>query len=145
MVELLYKDEVYAIIGAAMEVYNHPGPGFLESVYQEALEIELYDRAVPYCSQAELPISYKGRQLKKYFIADFVVFEKVVVEIKALNCLTSDHESQLINQLKATGLQVGVLVNFGYPHKLEWKRMIWTPKKIMNTDKSGYIRQIRED
>lgn len=145
MAELLYKDEVYAIIGAAMEVYNHLGPGFLEAVYQESLEIEFSERHLPFISQPELAVFYKNRQLRKYYVADFIVYEKIVVETKALSCLISDHESQLINQLKATGLQVGVLVNFGYPHKLEWKRMIWTPKKIMNTDKSGYIRQIRED
>lgn len=128
MAELLYKDEVYAAIDAAMDVCNHLGPGFLESVYQEALEIELFDRAVPFCSQVELPISYKGCGLKKYFIADFVVFEKVVVEIKALSCLTSEHEAQLLNQLKATDLPVGLLINFGNPNRLEWKRMIYTPK-----------------
>ncbi len=123
---LIYKDEVYALVGAAMEVYNTLGPGFLEPVYQEALEIELAERRIPFKSQQELRISYKGRRLRKTYIADFVVYDKIIVEIKALNRLTSREEAQLLNYLKATGMQVGVLINFGSANRLEWKRMVLT-------------------
>jgi GxxExxY protein len=122
--ELLYKDEVYAIVGAAMEVYNTLGPGFLEAVYQEAFEIELTERDIPFESQQELLILYKGRQLRKTYLADIVAFGKIIVELKALDCLTSREEAQLLNYLKATGLELGVLINFGAAGKLEWKRMI---------------------
>jgi len=128
VVKLLYKDEVYALVGAAMEVYNVLGPGFLEPVYQEALGIEFTERRVPSEPQKELRISYKGRYLKKTYIADFVVFGKIIVEIKALNHLTSREEAQLLNYLKATGMQVGVLINFGSAGGLEWKRMVLTQK-----------------
>ncbi|RMF32695.1 MAG: GxxExxY protein [Chloroflexi bacterium] len=123
---LIYKDEVYALVGAAMEVYNTLGPGFLEPVYQEALEIELAERHIPFKPQQELRIAYKGRYLRKTYVADFVVFDKIIVEIKALNRLTSREEAQLLNYLKATGMQVGVLINFGAANRLEWKRMVLT-------------------
>lgn len=128
MTELLYKEEVYVIVGAAMEVYNELGCGFLEPVYQEALEIELPLRGIPFEPQKELPISYKGRRLQKTYVADFIAFEKVIVEIKALDRLTSREESQLLNYLKATNLQVGMLINFGAANGLEWKRMVKTLK-----------------
>ena len=102
MAELIYKDEVYKIVGAAMEVYNQLGSGFLEAVYQEALEIEFNNRDIPYQSQAEISINYKGYKLKKFYIADFLVFDKIVVEIKAVNRLVSENESQLLNQLKGS-------------------------------------------
>jgi GxxExxY protein len=126
MTDLIYKEEVYQIVGAGMEVYNQLGPGFLEAVYQEAVEIEFDCRNIPYRSQPEIPIRYKDRILKKFYVADFLVFDKVVVEIKALDRLIGDHDAQLLNQLKGTGLAVGVLLNFGYPGKLEWKRMVYT-------------------
>lgn len=126
MADLILKDEVYAIVGAALEVYNTLGPGFFEAVYQEALEIELAERSIPVESQKELCIVYKGRRLKKFYVADFVGYGKVIVEIKALNELTSHDEAQVLNYLKATGLEVGVLINFGAPEKLEWKRKVKT-------------------
>ncbi len=128
MVELIAKDEVYAIVGAAMEVYNVLGPGFLEPVYQEALGIEFTDRGTPFEPQKELLIRYKGHCLKKSYIADFVVFGKIIVEIKAIDRLTSHDEAQLLNYLKATGMEVGVLINFGSADKLEWKRRVLTKR-----------------
>lgn len=123
--DLILKDEVYAIIGAAMEVSNELGAGFLEAVYQEALELELAMRRVPYKAQYPLQISYKGHVLTKEYIPDFICFDQVVVEIKALKQLTTLEEAQLLNYLKASGKTVGVLINFGSP-KLEWKRMVFT-------------------
>jgi len=125
---LLYKEEVYKIVGAAMEVYNTLGSGFLEGVYQEALEIEAIRRVIPIKAQQEIPILYKGRRLKKFYIADFVAYGKIVVEIKAISKLGRNEEAQLINYLKATRMEVGVLINFGSSPDLEWKRMVLTKK-----------------
>lgn len=125
MTELLLKEEVYRIVGAAMEVHRDKGHGFSEPVYQECLEFELSDRAIPALPQVEMPIVYKGRKLKKHYVADFLVFGKVIVELKALEKLTSPEEAQVINYLKASGLEVAVLINFGAP-SLEWKRIVLT-------------------
>ena len=129
MSELILKQECYIIVGAAMEVYNNLGSGFLEAVYQEALEIELASRSIHFLSQHELCIVYKGKMLKKTYVTDFLVFDQLIVEIKALNQLTSREEAQLLNYLKATGLSVGLLINFGHAEKLEWKRRVWTQKR----------------
>lgn len=124
MVELLYKEEVYAIVGAAMEVYNELGNGFLEAVCQEALAIEMKARDIPFTQQQELRIFYKNQLLRQKYIADFVAFEKIIIEIKAIKQLGPNEEAQLLNYLKATGLRLGLLINFGHPGRLEWKRMI---------------------
>ena len=124
MTELLLKDEVYAIIGAAMEVHTVLGPGFLEAVYHEAMEIEQQERNVPFESRKKLRISYKGHLLEKEYEADMVCYGQIVVELKALDRLTSREEAQLLNYLKATGLRVGLLINFGSTGKLEWKRFV---------------------
>jgi GxxExxY protein len=121
--ELLYKEEVYEIVGAAMEVHRQLGCGFLEPVYQEAIEIELMNHGIPFIAQKDLLILYKNKPLKKSYIADLVIYESIIVEIKAISHLTSIDEAQLLNYLKATGLRVGVLINFG-SNSLEWKRMI---------------------
>jgi GxxExxY protein len=113
-----------------MEVYNTLGPGFLEGVYQEALEVELTARRIAFERQKEIAIAYKGQQLKKTYIADFLAFERVIVEIKALNHLSSREEAQLLNYLTATGSPVGLLINFGSEGKLEWKRMARTEKRF---------------
>ena len=132
MSKLLCKNEVYAVVGAAIEAYNELGAGFLEPVYQEALEIELAERRVLFEAQKELQIRYKGRLLKKTYQADVIAFGKVIVELKALDQLTSREESQVLNYLKATGLEVGLLINFGAEGKLEWKRFVMTRKQSTN-------------
>jgi GxxExxY protein len=130
MGEVLYRDEVYAIVGAAMEVYNHLGAGFLEPIYQEALGIEFIERLVPSKAQHEINIIYKGKPLKKTYATDFLCFDKIIVEIKALDKLSSREEAQLINYLKATDMKVGVLINFGTVPSLEWRRLIFTQDHV---------------
>jgi GxxExxY protein len=124
MQELLYKDEVFRIIGAAIEVHKELGSGFLEAVYQEAFEYELAFRGLPFVSQQSLKIEYKGHVLNKEYVADLVCFDSIIVELKALQRLSGNEESQLLNYLKATGMKVGLLVNFGSSGKLEWKRLV---------------------
>jgi len=124
MAELLLKEEVYAIVGAAMEIHSNLGAGFLEAAYQEALEIEFAARRIPFDRQKQLHIVYKGHQLKCDYVADFVCFGQIIVEIKALDRLTTREEAQLLNYMKATGARVGLLLNFGSYHELQWKRMV---------------------
>jgi GxxExxY protein len=118
------KQEVYGIVGAAIEVHRELGPGFLEAVYQEALEIELGLQSIPFEPGKRLPIQYKGRQLTKEYIADLVCLNQIIVELKALDRLSGREEAQVLNYLKATGLRVGILINFGSIGRLEWKRYI---------------------
>lgn len=124
MAALLYKDEVYKIVGAAMSVYNELGPGFLEAVYHEALEVELSHRGVPFQSRVPLLITYKGQVLRKQYEADIIAYGQLVVELKALVRLTDREQAQMLNYLKATGHRVGVLINFGSHPNLEWKRLV---------------------
>jgi GxxExxY protein len=124
MTELLLKEEVFAIIGAAIEVHRELGPGFLEAVYQEAMELELTDRGIPFLAQQPLTIRFKNHILKKKYEPDLLCYDQVIVELKALDHLSGSEESQILNYLKATGLRVGLLVNFGGVGKLEWKRYI---------------------
>lgn len=124
MTELLLKDEVYRVIGCAFEVYNDLGCGFLEPIYQEALELELAGQGIPFEAQKRLQILYKGRPLQKDYIADLIVIGQMMVELKAEERLRPRDEAQLINYLKATRLRVGLLVNFGAHPKLEWKRLV---------------------
>jgi GxxExxY protein len=133
MAELIFKEEVYAIVGAAMEVHRENGFGFSEPVYQECLEIELASRNIPFVPQKEMPIFYKGKQIKKTYIADFIAYGKIIVELKALDKLTSREEAQVINYLKVSKLEVGVLINFGAA-SLEWKRIVLTNRAIESID-----------
>ena len=124
MAELILKDEVYAIVGAAIEVYNQLGSGFLESVYQEALEVEFTARGIPFRSQIPIRVRYKGRELRRPFIADFVCYGSVIVELKAIRQTTDVDEAQVLNYLRATDFRLGLLINFGDPGRLDWTRVI---------------------
>ena len=121
---LLYSDETYAVIGAAMEVCYRLGCGFAEPVYQEALGLEFGLRGIPFVAQTKLRLKYKDFVLKKFYRADFVCFDRVIVEIKAESSLISIDWAQVMNYLKASGYRVGLLFNFGSAPTLEKKRII---------------------
>jgi len=121
--DLIMKDEVYLIVGAAIEVHKELGCGFLEPIYQEAMQIELSERSIPFEPQKRLLVSYKGNVLNKEYIADIICYEKIIVELKAMDRLTIREEGQIINYLKATHLPLGLLINFGSLRKLEWRRL----------------------
>jgi GxxExxY protein len=129
---LLYPDESYKIMGACFKVYTEMGNGFLESVYQECLELEFSKRKIPVVSQQSLPVMYCGTPLKQYYIADFVCYEKIIVEIKAIAHLKDEHRSQVLNYLNTTGLKLGLLVNFGHYPKVESERIALSHNKSKN-------------
>ena len=122
--ELACEDKTFAIIGCCMEVHKTLGAGFLEAVYQEALALELEAAGVLFEREKAIDISYKGKILQKKYFADFLCFDEVVVEIKALSGLAPEHQAQVLNYLKATGKKIGLLVNFGNP-SLQWKRLVF--------------------
>lgn len=121
---LVYPSESYAIRGAAMRVYNVLGSGFLEAVYQEALEIELEKRHIPYEKEKELEIYYDDIKLGKKYVADFVCYDKIILELKAVKELDDSHRSQIYNYLKATGFRLGFLINFGKYDELQIERRV---------------------
>ena len=122
--ELHLKEETYAIRGAVFEVYKEMGSGFLEAIYQECLENEFRLQKIDFVSQAELRLNYKGDTLRQFYKPDFICFEKIIVELKAVNKIAPEHKAQLINYLKATGLKLGLLVNFGSHPKVEIERFV---------------------
>lgn len=126
MAEILFRDESYAISGACMEVYREKGCGFLEAVHQECVEIEMELQGIPFVAQEPLTLDYKGRPLKSRYEPDFVCYGKIIVELKAVKEIIGDHRAQVQNYLKATGFQLGLLVNFGHFPKLEIERIVNT-------------------
>lgn len=123
MADILYKEESYKIIGACMKVHSELGAGFLESVYQEALEKQFIKDGIPYEREKLLKIDFDGQQLKKSFKADYVCYNKIIVELKAAIFIHNDNIEQTRNYLKATKLQLGLIVNFGEP-SLKYKRVL---------------------
>ena len=125
MIHLLYKEEVYQIAGICMDVYNILGHGFMEVVYKDAMELEFIENELEYLREQEFPIIYKGRKLKRTFFADFVLFDKIIVEVKAnTDGITEEAIAQTLNYLKASGNRIGLVINFG-KHRLEYKRVIF--------------------
>ena len=123
MGKLLHEDEAYAIRGACYEVYKTLGCGFLEAVYQEALALEFKARGIPFSEQVEIAIHYKGEKLQHTYRPDFICYDKVIVELKALSVLATEHEAQVLNCLKAPDSDLALLVNFGHYPGVEIKRI----------------------
>ena len=124
MTTLIHEQETYAILGACFEVYREKGCGFLEGVFQECLALEFSIQDIPAVAQVGMPLSYKGRPLVQRYVADFICYDKVIVELKAVSKITDEHRAQLQNYLHATGLRVGLLVNFGHFPKVEHERFV---------------------
>jgi GxxExxY protein len=122
--KILYKEECYAIQGAIFDVYREMGSGFLEAVYQECLERELEHRKIPYQRKVELTLTYKGEKLVKTYEADIICYGKIILELKAVKEVGNEHRAQLFNYLKATGMRLGLLVNFGHYPKATVERII---------------------
>ena len=121
--EIIYKDEAFAVQGACFEVYKTLGNGFLEAVYQEALAHEFRLQGIQFQEQCELKFQYKGIQLKQSYKPDFICYDKIIVEIKAVSNLSPEHRAQLLNYLKITNMHLGLLVNFGHYPKIEIERI----------------------
>jgi len=123
-IQLLFEEESYKIIGASFEVYREKGCGFLEPVYQECMEIELRLQGIPFVSRKPLALEYKGCPLRSKYEPVFVCYDKIVLELKAVTELTDEHRAQVQNYLKATGLKLGLLVNFGHYPKAQVERIV---------------------
>jgi len=121
---LLLEEETRAILGACFEVYREKGCGFIEDVFEECLEIEFGLRGIPFVEQPCVDMTYKGRKLRKSCVPDFVCFDKVILEIKAVKTLEDAHRAQVMNYLRATGFKVGLLVNFGHHPKAQHERFV---------------------
>jgi GxxExxY protein len=129
--KVLFPQECYGIQGAVFDVYREMGCGFLEAVYQECLGNEFLDRGIPFVAQPELQLSFKGRMLKQTYIPDFICHGQIIVELKAVKEIVSEHKAQILNYLKATGLELGLLINFGSYPKVEIFR-------VANTNFRGF-------
>ncbi len=124
MSDIILKEESYAIIGICMEVHRELGMGFREDVYKEALEIEFRAKAIPYQREKLFAIQYKGKTLRRKYPADFIVYDKIVLELKARSVIVENFVAQTINYLKASGLQLGIIANFG-ERSLNYKRIVF--------------------
>jgi GxxExxY protein len=126
--DLIHKQEAYSIMGGCFTVYKDKGCGFLEPVYQECMEIELEYLRLPAMPKPSLALSYRERPLKQKYVPDFICYNKIVLELKAVSQLVDEHRAQVLNYLNATGLKLGLLVNFGHYPQLEWERIVQTPR-----------------
>ena len=131
MSELIYMDESYRIMGACFEVYKDKGCGFHEALYQECMELELRLQDIPFDPKQELRLTYKGHELRTKFIPDLICYGKIVVELKAVETLADEHVAQVLNYLHATGMELGILVNFGHYPKLQARRIALTERRAI--------------
>lgn len=122
MPEILLREESYKIIGACFEVYKNKGCGFLEAVYHECLAMEFSLQRISFLMTPKIQLDYKGKLLNQYFVPDFVCFDKIIVELKAVSNLTDEHRAQVINYLHASNFELALLVNFGHFPKIEYER-----------------------
>jgi GxxExxY protein len=132
MGKIVLAEESYKITGVCFAVYKEMGCGFLESVYQECLTLEFKKQAISFEAQPELKLNYGSVTLKQHFIPDFICFDKIMLEIKAVSCIIDEHRAQLINYLNATKKELGILVNFGHYPKLEYQRFLLNTPPLLN-------------
>lgn len=130
--KLIHQAETHAILGACFQVYNDKGCGFHEPVYQECLEIEFEIQKIPFVAQKELGLSYRNRRLKQTFRMDFLCYDRIVVELKAVSALADEHRAQVLNYLNASGCPVALLINFGHYPRLEYERLVLTRQSPEN-------------
>ncbi|NLG85320.1 MAG: GxxExxY protein [Firmicutes bacterium] len=131
---IIFKEESYKILGASFEVYKEKGNGFLEAVYHECLMLEFTRQGIPFVEKPQLRLEYKGQKLKQTYEPDFLCFDEIIVEIKAVKQLTDEHRAQIINYLRSTGKQLGLLINFGHYPRLEYERFVnQLPRYSMHT------------
>jgi len=121
---LLYKKESYEIMGACFEVYREMGSGLIEAIYHECLEREFRSRHIPAVHEPKIELEYKSQKLSHHLIPDFIAYSKIIIELKAESHITDRHRAQLQNYLRASGMQLGLLINFGYYPKAQWERII---------------------
>lgn len=121
---LLYAEQCYQIMGACFAVYDEMGSAFLESVYQECVELELARRNIPFSRQHPMPLTYRGAALRQGYVADFLCFHQVILEIKAVETIADEHRAQVLNYLGAARVRLGLLVNFGHHPRLQWQRLV---------------------
>jgi len=124
MSDILYKEKSYQIIGACMKIHSALGSGYKEVIYQDALEVELLNRKIPFEKEKRYNVIYEGVKLKHHFIADFIIHENIIIELKATNEIINPFIAQTINYLKASGLKLGMIINFGLP-SLDYKRIVF--------------------
>lgn len=120
--DLLYANEAFQIRGAAFEVYRAMGPGYLEAVYQECLEIEFSRRGVAFEAAKPLALTYRGQSLRQKYVTDFICYDRIVIELKAIRTIAPEHRAQTINYLRGTGMKLGLLMNFGSAPRMEIER-----------------------
>ena len=124
MGKYIYHNESYTILGAAMDVYNELGPGFLEIIYHDALKIEFETYGIPFESERGLAVYYRGTKLPHTYVADLICYERILLELKAVKDIHEIHVAQVMNYLKVTGLALGYVLNFGNTAKLQWQRVL---------------------
>jgi GxxExxY protein len=139
MSNIIYKEESYKIIGACFEVYKQKGFGFTEPVYQECLQIEFELQNIPFIAQPKIQMDYKGRVLEQYFKPDFICYEKIIVEIKAVERLIEEHQSQTLNYLNATKFELALLVNFGSYPRVDYKRIANDRNKSLRDEINSWL------
>lgn len=145
MKNILFKEESYKIIGACFEVYKQKGCGFTEPVYQECLQIELALQGIPFLSQPELNMEYKGKPLTQFFKPDFVCFGKIIIELKAVDRLIDPHRAQAMNYLNASKFELALLINFGHSPKLEYERILSAKSRLVEQSAEDELRTWRLD
>ncbi len=139
MSQIVYKEESYKIIGACFEVYKQKGYGFTEPIYQECLQIEFELQNIPFIAQPKIQLEYKGRVLEQFFKPDFICFDKIIVEIKAVERLVKEHQSQTLNYLNATKFALALLVNFSSYPKVDYKRIANNQNKSLQDELNGWL------